>query len=310
MVIYHIDYRFVEGVHTDFLGVATFFVMSGFIMCFITKDAADGFLLNRLIRIAPIYWLLTLARVDILHGWDDGGAIIHSLLFLPSDQPPLLGVGWTLNLEIYFYVIFAVALLISRALAPLITAVVLLTVMSINAVEPEIFLTRYYSHSYISFFLGGIALFYLWGLLPARVLHRIPTAWLGIIIVTTCYAVQVATADLGHWGSVIPIAIVGSALFMERAGADLNWRPLVLLGNSSYAIYLTHTLVMGSIRRIFPNVLELSRTNTVWFLAMLALCVLIGLVVHLAVEKPMLRIMRRSGVGFSKDAALPIAKQL
>jgi exopolysaccharide production protein ExoZ len=292
VVIYHIDYHFVEGVHTDFLGVATFFVLSGFIMCYITKDEADSFLSKRLIRIVPLYWLVTFLRVAILNGWNDVGSIVRSLLFLPSDQPPLVGVGWTLNFEIYFYVIFAVAVWIRRAYAPLIAAGILLAVMQINVMEPGNFLARYYSHDYIRFFLGGIALFYVWRLLPLRMLPKGPSAVLGVAIVTMCYAVQTGTEDLANWRSTLPVLIVGTALLMERAGADLKFRPLVLLGDSSYALYLTHTLFMGSIRRIFPDALELARTNVVWFIGMLMLCIIVGIGVHLIIEKPILRLLQ------------------
>jgi peptidoglycan/LPS O-acetylase OafA/YrhL len=100
VVIYHIEFHFRPDLHTDFLGVATFFVLSGFIMCFITRDGSDDFLINRLIRIVPLYWLMTAFRTIILNGtaifhaqfWiDQSDMIVKSLFFLLSDQPPLVG---------------------------------------------------------------------------------------------------------------------------------------------------------------------------------------------------------------------------
>jgi exopolysaccharide production protein ExoZ len=46
--------------------VAIFFVISGFIMCVITRDNADDFLKMRLIRIVPIYWLCTFAPLLLM----------------------------------------------------------------------------------------------------------------------------------------------------------------------------------------------------------------------------------------------------
>ena len=55
VVFYHTDFRLAGEWHTDFSGVAIFFVISGFIMCFITRVDADRFLVKRLIRIVPMY---------------------------------------------------------------------------------------------------------------------------------------------------------------------------------------------------------------------------------------------------------------
>jgi hypothetical protein len=49
VVVYHTNIR-INGVHSDLMGVAVFFVISGFIMVYITRQADEGFLLKRLIR--------------------------------------------------------------------------------------------------------------------------------------------------------------------------------------------------------------------------------------------------------------------
>ena len=59
VVFYHTDFRLAGGYHTDFFGVTTFFIISGFIMCYITHADAAHFLERRIIRIVPLYWLLT-----------------------------------------------------------------------------------------------------------------------------------------------------------------------------------------------------------------------------------------------------------
>ena len=65
VVFYHTDFRVSGGHHTQFFGVPIFFVISGFIMCYITRDNPTNFLRNRAIRIVPMYWLCTLALVLI-----------------------------------------------------------------------------------------------------------------------------------------------------------------------------------------------------------------------------------------------------
>src|SRR5258708_1276347 len=182
VVCYHTDFRLPGDRHTEFFGVSTFFVISGFIMCFITRDAESGdahagsFLTKRAIRIVPLYWLCTMALIvlfnhpPITHHFDplwtwiitNTPPLLRSLFFVPSDQTPMLGVGWTLNLEVYFYVVFAAALTISRTLAPLIAAAVVYAVIKANGFGVENSLIKCYAHSYIHYFLHGITLFSVW----------------------------------------------------------------------------------------------------------------------------------------------------
>ena len=320
VVIYHIDYHFVAGVHTDFLGVATFFAISGFIMCFITRDEAEGFLISRIIRIVPLYWLCTFARLAVLYRqelldlsfWADNAAlIVRSLFFLPSEEQPLVAVGWTLNFEIYFYVVFATALWFSRRFAPLIASAIILGVFAIDSVAPGMFVTHYYSHMYVHFFLGGIALFYVWRLTSGR-LPKLPTAIICVAVLIFSYAIQIAMPAPGNWTFALPVMIVGSMLLMAGAGVDLNWRPLTLLGDASYALYLIHTLVLGSIKRVAPNVLELGKSEAVWFVGLLLLCVAVGLIVHRVIEKPMLRFIRSlmASRGFGRGRAIARLRQI
>jgi exopolysaccharide production protein ExoZ len=105
-------------------GVDIFFVISGFIIYYVTtvKDHdAPTFLLNRLFRLAPAYWLATLLILVLKYiypiefsytdwSWE---TLLSSAAFIPSENPagsgpfPPLVVGWTLNIEVFFYVLLA-----------------------------------------------------------------------------------------------------------------------------------------------------------------------------------------------------------
>jgi peptidoglycan/LPS O-acetylase OafA/YrhL len=106
-------------------GVHVFFVISGFIMVWMTANqfgdaaAARKFLLRRIIRIVPPYWFFTfivIAAVAAQGGqirnttasWD---LIATSLLFIPWPRSdgmliPIMAQGWTLNFEMFFYLVF------------------------------------------------------------------------------------------------------------------------------------------------------------------------------------------------------------
>ncbi|WP_289014219.1 acyltransferase, partial [uncultured Methylobacterium sp.] len=108
-------------------GVDLFFVLSGCVMWLSTHGREVGpgpFLLNRLVRVAPLYWILTLAVAGLAFAAPallrstafDPAHLVASLLFLPWPNPrypglfPVIIPGWTLNYEMFFYAVFALML--------------------------------------------------------------------------------------------------------------------------------------------------------------------------------------------------------
>jgi exopolysaccharide production protein ExoZ len=330
VVFYHTDFRLPGDWHTEFFGVSTFFVISGFIMCFITRDpeggdaTARGFMMRRLIRIVPAYWLCTIAAIILVWGaplafwhfiaWTQTTIVtpawlMRSFFFLPP-QPegtmPLLGVGWTLNFEIYFYAVFTLALLINRRIAPLIAWAIVYAVINANAYADN-WLIRFYSHGYIHYFLYGIALFYVWSFTKDH-LPKWPTVIACAAIVVICYGsqfvtplLQAANPSFSFYENYCPVLLVAAALFSASAGADITWRPLVLLGDASYAIYLSHTITMQEIRRQ-ASILSPWKESIAVTLLVVVICTLIGIAVHLWIEKPMLRRIRSIKFRASKRA--------
>jgi len=106
-------------------GVDLFFVISGFIMVFIQPPPSAAspysqlkFLINRFTRIFPPYWLAMLPLIPLWlkfpkmfnNHCDNHVNLLRSILLLPQDYTPLLGVGWSLIHETYFYVVVSFAL--------------------------------------------------------------------------------------------------------------------------------------------------------------------------------------------------------
>ena len=108
-------------------GVDVFFVISGFVITFgaVAKEpsarASGNFIVRRLIRLWPTYALFTVLMLvamvfvpDVLeHPTIDPAHTAASFAFIPWPEPgdghyyPVLGQGWTLNYEMFFYVCFA-----------------------------------------------------------------------------------------------------------------------------------------------------------------------------------------------------------
>ena len=108
------------------MGVDLFFIISGVVMAVATTGdkGAVRFFLDRLTRIWPAYFIATLAAVAVMPEAEvrSFGVFLQSMVFYFSEitfYPPVLilptlGVGWTLNYEMYFYVVFAASMLCGR----------------------------------------------------------------------------------------------------------------------------------------------------------------------------------------------------
>ena len=140
VVVHHFMQQFYSFQDTNFMGnffsnygqfgVDIFFVISGFIMAYIlstSKMTSKDFILNRIIRIVPSYWFWTFAIlvmgffISELHTSQATlQSVLMSLFFIPHDNPseileyyPTLTVGWTLNIEMFFYAIITFVLLLT-----------------------------------------------------------------------------------------------------------------------------------------------------------------------------------------------------
>ena len=131
-----------------------FFVISGFIMVYVSRNfsgpgGAADFAIRRVIRVVPLYWLFTGVFVALLLFWPSIFSTLklsarhtaESFLFIPTvnnvgDYYPVLGVGWTLNYEMYFYAIFAVLLLVPISRSVMITAVFFLACVIYGYINP------------------------------------------------------------------------------------------------------------------------------------------------------------------------------
>lgn len=284
-------------------GVDIFFVISGFIMYVTARNEAPlDFLGRRLTRIVPLYWASTFALVYMVtyfHPWkvwpQDVPHILQSLLFIPHYSPqfpdrvwPYLIPGWTLNYEMLFYGLFCVGLVLKR---PLMTATVvivfLVTAGLVTSLDGAI--AKTYTAPILIEFVCGAWIGYLY---ERQMLLRAAGWILGVSFI--------GLLALSHAGRVVTTAgeIIFSTLIIWAAVSlrHVPYRPVLkLLGDASYSIYLTHTVVSLSIaerlwRRVpvggWPQLLG-------WCAIALLVSSLVGIATYLCVEKPMLRMLQR-----------------
>ena len=289
-------------------GIHLFFVVSGFIMLRTARGygsarGAAAFMARRLVRVVPLYWLMTglvllgAAVAPGLLNAPPGGAsvVLGSFAFVPVPRAdgtiqPVLGQGWTLDYEMFFYGLFALAMLLPRraALAALAAALVSLVVLG-RLVQPPVAAVAVWTDGLLLEFLFGLAL----GVAAERSVAVGSAGALAAVLAGAAAAIALGPAT-GRFGALpawiaggLPAAlIVGGCVLGPRWGAAPGlWIPL-LVGDASYSLYLSHPF---AVRLLRSGWLAAAPAAAPWpFLAAACLAaILAGLALHRWVERPM-----------------------
>lgn len=310
VVIFHAGLRF-DAAQTTFRignsGVDIFFVISGFVIWTVTaRRRVDPltFLKHRFVRLVPLYWMMTAVMVAGVvavpsafpHMHPMGNDVALSFAFVPHISPstgaiePVLGQGWTLNFEVFFYVVFAAVLLLPQAAwFPAMTGILLLLpVMGVFMATPRVPTTTLLSPLLIEF-LGGLYI--------ARLAYgtwRPPVIWCVVVTVVGVGLLLIAApAADDDWARVLQYGlpaflIVGGAVGLESAQRLRIPAWISLLGAASYSLYLTHTFAISLLGKVWPAALP----AWAFILVAVVLAVLIGIVTYVVLESPLLALMR------------------
>lgn len=241
-------------------GVDFFFVLSGFIIFHVhAKDIGHthrlrNYLSKRLTRIYPIYWIIMLILLGIsfaTHKPIPMSSFFADASLLPMADLKTLGVAWTLRYEMFFYAIFALAI-ISRPLGAVIFSV-WLTGISLNVLGLLPPLSSDWMYTMVSMWNVEFML----GILGAFYLSRFRIMWpktlfsfsiLGFITLGILENINlldgrmdIARLPYGIMSMLILIALVE----WERLGKLRTPSILVLIGEASYSIYLIHLLMIS-----------------------------------------------------------------
>ena len=299
VVIFHAAERTGQHFAIGAAGVDVFFVVSGFIMMTINDRRPTRplpFLRDRILRIAPSYWLVTGimiagAAVGLFPNLELSPThILGSFLFLPVSSPstgqfwPVLVQGWTLNYEIFFYTLFALVLLVRPAVRlPLLTALLTFFVIAGFLLPDRSSMIGFYTEPLILEFAAGAALAKLWK-------HgRLPSPFVGLFLIVLSLAGFSAIHllklefDALSCGPLAALLVLG-VLTVETGGKLPHLPGLGYVGDASYSIYLWHTLALSVVTK-GGTILALPPLAT----AMLGIAagMLIGLIAYECVERPL-----------------------
>jgi exopolysaccharide production protein ExoZ len=298
-------------------GVDLFFVISGFVMVysssdlFATKGAAVTFMVRRLARIAPPYWIVTALAIQTTTISTDWGSLLGSYLFIPyrvanGNIVPLYGLGWTLNFEMYFYALFSAVIFLRRSIA--VTALCVFLSMAVllgYLLQPTLAPLQFWSDPIILEFAFGmiLALLYTGGVRFPTTL-RIFLVVAGVALIA-CFAPKMPPSGYRviQWG--IPAAMVFAGIALGR---DINFGwlrvPVKALGNASYALYLTHPLMIAAVLIGWPLGLNQYPKMLVLFLAVVSVQ-LISIAIYYFFEMRSSKFLQRLLLGHANPALQP-----
>ncbi len=291
-------------------GIDFFFVLSGFIISY--AHAADlgrparlrRYAWRRFTRIYPIYWVVTAAAIVIALFAPDRasrlqpGHVLASLLLLPHGQWPLVGVAWTLEHEMLFYVTFGVALWWPSLGVALGAAA--LGLIAATPFVPMPGLLAFLADPYHIEFMLSIAV---------AVLLRKGTVPLPRTLAALGAAAFLATGSAEYAGFVGVNGLAGRLLYgpasamlllglaaAEQRGLLRFGRGAALLGAASYSIYLVSTTAIGLLAKAAARLGVMAAVPD-WLVlaAVAALTLLAGIATYWIAERPLMACLRRLG---------------
>lgn len=316
-VVQRLGFAAAPSLHFGSAGVDIFFVVSGFIMVWSTRGtagqpgAARGFMARRLVRIVPLYWLMTTVLLVGMLAWPppqfpgvDPLHLVASYLFVPWPNPgyagehaPFYGLGWTLNHEMFFYLVFAACLGFAQQTGVRLVAGLLAAFALFGQLIPDLpYPVQIWSRPIILEFVAGALI----AQLKLRGTGLSVPVRLGLIAVGCALLVGTEWLDFDMarerrwllWGVPAALIMAGAVLGPEPPIHGLLARLLVLLGDASYSIYLVHFLVLSFSRRLLTRLLDVQAIGAFGYaLCAAALALGVSVAVHLLVERPIHRVL-------------------
>jgi len=282
------------------IGVDLFFVISGFVMWISGRHlSAAGFAKRRLLRIVPLYWAVTLVLYLVS---TDGGRLsgptdppidlFRSLFFIAYDSgnvprvSPIVSPGWTLNLEMAFYAIFTLGLLVQPKRLLAIVTLCIAGIAVVGLFVPDTLpVARFYTDTIVLEFLAGVWLARLvtLGRMPGPAVSSV------FLIAGTLTVLWPIAPPSGlrfvDWGLPAVLVVTGVVGLEPWLSRKKLWLP-TLLGDASYSIYLTHITSIAVIA-ILPELVA------PWPVAIsVVFCVVIGLGAFWMFERPVNSLLR------------------
>ena len=307
-----------------------FFVISGFIMAYITFTRpfdARSWAISRFIRIYPMYIMFSLIvvalwlynpRMTMGSGEQTWGSIAISLTGLPQAGLPLLFVGWTVEHEILYYtIVFLTASLLGRE--RLVTVMVILSALAVGRWLLRIstgidFWDFHIASPYMIQFTMGVLIYRWWDRL-VLLGWKVPLAIAPVFLLAGMALTESGSINhepmarivlFGSGYSCVLLFVLNLERQQQAAGRVQPRRDvLVWMGDASYSLYLSHAFVLGTFGKIFPWVGSSFLAQAAALLLAAMSVLVVGLLTHIFIERRVMemgRILSKPKVAMARAA--------
>ncbi|EAA1744171.1 acyltransferase family protein [Escherichia coli] len=304
------------------IGVDLFFVISGFIIYYVTDNNKKGifesasFILKRVIRVLPPYLLISF--IFVYFGNKDYIKLIQSISFIPlsNKEPPFYGypslvVGWSLNYEIYFYILAAIGIMFfGKCKWLVISTSIVSLIMVLALINGNISLSTSVDYninsSYLSMATNSIILDFTLGVACGYLAKRdnkvSNTAVITLSIVSIAIFIMclmgIFRSEHGpmFWG-LSSFFLVLSFIELEKRSILYFPKILIVIGNMSFSIYLVHIPCLVLCYYLFNNIHPLFNLDNkpllIFLSSLIATCISSFFYYHL-VERYLCEYLRKS----------------
>lgn len=317
------------------LGVDVFFVLSGFVIAYSNQKGGRPpheislYALRRLARIFPIYWFACLIFFPLYFAFSRSAEadfspsrVVGNLLLFPSHQNPIIGVAWTLQFELMFYLLF-IPLLWSRKVGVAIWVGLTVAILVAGATGHAFSnaWTAQLLSPYVLEFLGGIMVWKLSSVYTAsRRASKVYVA-AGFLLMAGVAAFELKLGraacswNLMYAASSMPVVyglVCLSSLDHGTPRIRTDWQKMLgTLGRYSYSVYLFHYPIEQIAVRISLKITgNAPGIGTVWLVVVVTTCLGLGagLLAGHYVEMPLLEWCKKRIAGLKLNARTAVGE--
>lgn len=239
-----------------YLGVDFFFVLSGFIIYYVSHARVDepgwprSYVESRLTRVFIPYLPVSIAvafaymALPSMASGENDWNWFSTLTLLPSQSGPALAPAWTLQHELAFYAVAFLCLYYRKVLLGCIiggTAAVSFDLLMRGTFKA-------FSMVDLEFIFG---IFVAWCFINGKVRYTVLPILAGLALCAAFFVL-----DGRNWTVIFGLGVACLLLPIVRAETSGHLQagaPLILLGNASYAIYLLHHPMVSVLVRALQN---------------------------------------------------------
>jgi exopolysaccharide production protein ExoZ len=308
------------------IGVDLFFAISGFIMTrvvesYISRGHWKSFIIKRILRIVPLYWLLTAVAILLKTYMNinitslEIGKAFYFFPFLDKEEFifPIMNVGWSLSYEVYFYLIIAVMIILVKPdnfLYKLIAFLVGACFIGLLFDYKNILYTFLTSSLLLEFAMGIVC-----GIVYDRIKrskYSLRFAWV-LVIVGTMTALSTILwkfkpTDISLvlennalaifrgviWGVPCAMILLGSVL-LEKNKSFKTPDFIKFLGDASYSNYLGHMFIINIATKFSHKIFMYSDAFSadLYIIILVIICTLVSAPIYMYIEKPLTKLTNR-----------------